>query len=181
MQSFSGVAKGARRHRIRFMRRRNHCGLTLLELCFGLAIVAVLAGLAAPGFQSSLRAGAVRSAAFEVMAGIQQTRADAIVHSRTGVWCLASAEDRCLSAGSPAGAWSSFLEGEPGHGSTHALPRGVVMRASRPTLRFWPSSLGASTGTLTICDARGLAAPRAIVISQTGRARFAAPDPAACA
>jgi type IV fimbrial biogenesis protein FimT len=181
MQSFSGVAKGTPHHRIRLMRRRYDSGVTLLELCFGLALVAILAGLAAPGFQSSLRTAAVRSAAFEVMAGIQQTRADAIVHSRTGVWCLASEGHGCLSAGSPAVAWSSFLEGEPVHGSTHALPRGVVLRASRPTLRFWPSSLGASTGTLTICDDRRLAAPRAIVISQTGRARFAAPDPAVCA
>jgi type IV fimbrial biogenesis protein FimT len=163
------------------MRRRNDSGVTLLELCFGLAIVAILAGLAAPGFQSSLRTAAVRSAAFEVMAGIQQTRADAIVHSRTGVWCLASAAYTCLSGSSPAGAWRSFLEGEPVHASTHALPRGVVLRASRAVLRFWPSSLGASTGTLTICDERRLAAPRAIVISQTGRARFAAPDPAVCA
>jgi type IV fimbrial biogenesis protein FimT len=181
MQSFSGVAAGTRRHRIRIMQRRNASGITLLELCFGLAIVAILAGLAAPGFKASLRAGAVRSAAFEVMAGIQQTRADSIVHSRTGVWCLADAADRCLSADAPADAWRSFLEGEPAHGSTHALPRGIVVRASRTTLRFWPDSLAASTGTLTICDEHGVASARAIIISQTGRARFAAPDPAVCA
>ena len=65
------------------MRTRKRCrGVTLIELCFGLAIVAVIAGLAAPGFRSSLRAAAVRSATFDLLAGLQQTRGNAILESR---------------------------------------------------------------------------------------------------
>ena len=69
----------------------------------------------------------------------------------------------------------AFLEaaGGPVDLRRHVLPAGVVLRASRTPLRFWPDSLAASTGTLTICDERGIAPPRAIVVSQGGRARFA--------
>ena len=55
----------------------------------------------------------------------------------------------------------------------HALPAGVVVRASRSPLRFWPDAQSASAGTLTICDTHGIAAPRAIVLSLSGRPRLA--------
>ena len=64
--------------------------------------------------------------------------------------------------------------------SARALPAGIVLHATRNRLDFWPGSRAASTGTLTICDARGVARPRAIVISQLGRLRVADGDDSAC-
>jgi prepilin-type N-terminal cleavage/methylation domain-containing protein len=149
-------------------------GFTLLELLFGLAIVAILAGLAAPGFLASLRATAVRAATYDLMAGLQQARANSILESRPGVLCPSDGAG-CLGANVPARGWMSFLEvaGSPVNLRRHALPAGVIVRASRTPLRFWPTSLAASPATLTICDERGVAPARAIVISQSGRARFA--------
>jgi type IV fimbrial biogenesis protein FimT len=156
-------------------------GVTLLELVCGLALVAVLAGLAAPSFRAAARATAVRSAAYELMTGLQQTRGNSIVEARPGVLCLTDAAGICLDASAPAPAWRSYLESGTGSAESgaqtvaiRALPAGVSVRGSRTRIRFWPTSLAASTGTLTICDAQGLAPPRAIVISQNGRARFAA-------
>jgi hypothetical protein len=57
----------------------------------------------------------------------------------------------------------------------------VELRATRSPLRFWPHAHAASTGTLTICDIQAIAAPRAIVISQSGRARLAPAPAEACA
>ena len=48
----------------------------------------------------------------------------------------------------------------------------MVVRSSRSPLWFSPDALGASTGTLTICDEQGVAPPRAIVLSLSGRARL---------
>ena len=165
------------------MRIRNGSrGLTLIELCFGLAVVALLAGLAVPGFRADLRAGAVRSATYELLAGLQQARAGSILEGRTGVLCLSDAAGNCLANGVPATAWQAFLEidGRPTPLSAHSLPAGVALHSSRAQLRFWPDSSAASTGTLTICDSLRIARPRAIVLSQGGRARAASAPESAC-
>lgn len=158
-----------------------------MELCLALAILALVAGLAAPGFQASLRAAAVRAATFEVLAGLQRVRASAIVESRPGSFCPADARGDCLPVRAPGNAWRITLD-EAAAGADggvdlslrQPLPRGVQLRATRSPLRFWPTSHAASTGTLTICDVRGIAAPRAIVISQTGRARLTGAAAGAC-
>jgi hypothetical protein len=108
------------------------------------------------------------------MAGLQQARADSILESRPGAVCPSDSAG-CLGANVPARAWMSFLEvgGTRRELRRHTLPAGVIVRASRTPLRFWPAALAASPATLTICDERGMAPARAIVISQSGRARFA--------
>jgi prepilin-type N-terminal cleavage/methylation domain-containing protein len=162
------------------MLERPQRGLTLIELCFGLAIIALLSGLAAPGFRATLRAAAVRAAAHELMTGLQQARAEAITASRPSVLCP-SGGGGCLAASVGAHAWQRSLEKPAEPGAVHALARGITLWATRSPVRFWPGSLSATTATLTICDDQRVATPRAIVISQTGRARFAAADFADCA
>ncbi len=159
-------------------------GITLLELCFALGLLALMAGLAAPGLRASLRAAAVRSASLELLSGLRQIRAASILEARAGAFCPSAYAPggNCLPSSIAGGAWQSFLElgeaREPVGG--RSLPRGVVLRATRSPLRFWPHAHAASTGTLTICDAQDIAAPRAIVISQSGRARLATASPGAC-
>jgi len=159
-------------------KRKGSRGVTLIELSVGLAIVATLATLAMPGFRADMRATAVRAATYELLAGLQTARAGSIVEGRTGVLCLSDAAGNCLAAGTDtagvAEAWQVFLEvdGHPFLLAAHSLPVGVVLRSSRTQLKFWPDSLAASTGTLTICDSLRVARPRAIVLSQGGRARL---------
>jgi type IV fimbrial biogenesis protein FimT len=165
------------------MRIRNgNRGVTLIELSFGLAVVALLAGLAAPGFRSALRASAVRSTSFDLLAGLQEARGSAILEARPAVLCLSDAAGNCLADDSRATAWRSYLEVDGGAVplSLRELPAGVTLRATRSPLRFWPNAISASTSTLTICDTAGVAPPRAIVLSQNGRARLANAADAAC-
>jgi len=155
-------------------KRKGSRGVTLVELCFGLGIVAILAGLAVPSMRGALRAGAVRSATLELLAGVQQTRATSILAALPATLCLSDPAGNCLRGNAPARAWSAFLD-EGGTARTldrRELPAGIVLRASRNRVEFWPYALAASTSTLTICDAQGVAPPRAIVISQTGRVRL---------
>jgi type IV fimbrial biogenesis protein FimT len=162
--------------------RRNCRGVTLVELGVSLALVALLAGLAIPGFQASHRAAAIRSATFDLLAGLQQARANSILQARTGLFCLVDAGGDCLASAQRGTAWRAFLEAGAARDflGGQNLPAGIEIRATRATLRFWPDSLSASTGTLTICDMRGFAPPRAIVISQGGRARLDQPARDAC-
>lgn len=163
-------------------RRRNfRLGFSLLELCVGLALVALLAGMAVPSFRQSLRNAAVRAAAHELMTGLQQARATAILESRPGVLCLSDAAGHCRDSES-AMAWSSYLEtgGAPRPLVARTLPAGVTLRSTRSRVRFSARALASSTATLTICDSQGVAAPRAIVLSQNARARFAVASGEAC-
>jgi type IV fimbrial biogenesis protein FimT len=163
------------------MDSRNGCrGLTLIELCACLAVVAILTGLAVPGLRTALRTAAIRAAAFEVLAGVEQARTGAIVQARPAAFCLSDLAGQCIVGNAPATAWSAFIV--TGHAplAGGALPPGAALRATRPKLTFRPDALSASTGTLTICDSRSLARPRAIIVSQTGRVRIADADPADC-
>ena len=164
------------------MRRRSfYMGVTLIELMFSVGLLGLLAGLAAPGFQASLRSAAIRSATFEVLAGLQQLRANAIVDARPGVFCPTDSAGNCVPAGADAAGWRTYIEdgGARRELGGQSLPAGVLLRASRAPLRFWPTASAASTGTLTICGGQG-AAPRAIVISQTGRPRVDTAPAADC-
>jgi prepilin-type N-terminal cleavage/methylation domain-containing protein len=174
----TGVLERGKKHdgqqNLHMRNRKGSRGVTLIELCFGLAVVAILAGLAVPSMRGVLRAGAVRSATLELLAGVQQTRATSILAARTATLCLSDQAGNCLHGNAPAGAWSAFLDDD---GNTRTLdrrelPAGIVLRASRNRLDFWPYALAASTNTLTICDSQGIAPPRTIVISQTGRVRL---------
>jgi type IV fimbrial biogenesis protein FimT len=157
-------------------------GFTLLELCVALGLVAVLACLAVPSFRTSLRVSAVRSATWELMAGLQQTRGSAVVESRPGVFCLADPAGNCRAGGGPAPAWRAYIEADPGARTLarRTLPADITVRGTRARIRFSERALVASTATLTICDSQGVAAPRAIVISQNARARLAAASDADC-
>ena len=117
------------------MRKRNGSrGVTLIELCFGLAIVAILTGLAVPSMRGALRAGAVRSATLELLAGVQQTRASSIVEARPGTLCLSDAAGDCLRGNGPASSWQAFLRGRrtaAAAGRAHpARGRGVARLAA---------------------------------------------------
>jgi type IV fimbrial biogenesis protein FimT len=157
-------------------------GFSLLELCVGLALVALLTGIAAPSFRVGLRNAAVRTAAYELMTGLQQARATAIVESRPGVFCIADAAGNCRGSAGAAASWRAFLEVDGAARTIAAgdLPAGVTLRGTRASIRFSSRALAASAATLTICDSQGVALPRAIVISQNARARFAAATTAAC-
>jgi type IV fimbrial biogenesis protein FimT len=169
-------------HNVSMRTRKGSRGVTLIELLFGLAVVAILAGTAAPGMRSTLRAAAVRSATFELLAGLQQARANAIVEAHPGLLCPIDAAGRCAAAGVPSPGWRAFVEwnGVTRPLAEHTLPDGVQLRATRSPIRFSPTALSASTSTLTICDARGVATPRAIVINQNGRARLDTQTDATC-
>ena len=157
-------------------------GHTLIELCLGVTLMAVLAGLAVPGFRASLRAAAVRSATLELAAGLQHARSASILEARTVLFCLSDSTGKCLAGMDSSIAWSAWLEvdGRSVALGGGALPRGITLHATRPRLNFWPDARASSTGTLTICDAQGIARPRAIVLSQVGRIRFVDATDAAC-
>lgn len=55
-----------------------HSGFSLIELLIGIAILAILAGLAMPSFQAWLQNTQIRNAAESIQNGLQRARAEAV-------------------------------------------------------------------------------------------------------
>ena len=141
-----GSPTGPGRNRIPAMRTRNGCrGVTLIELCFGLAIVAVARrpGCARLSVEPAGRRGSLRHlrAAGRPAADARQRPSS---KSRPVDLCPSDAAGNCLAAGAPAPYWRASLETGGARVAQHAAmrcPPGVVVRASRSPLRFWPDAL----------------------------------------
>ena len=88
------------------MRSLRQNGFTLIEMMIALAIVAVMAGMAGPSFQTAINTNRIASAANELSAAVQLTRSEAIRSNRSAVLCRSDDLSTCT-AGS--GAWKGWI------------------------------------------------------------------------
>lgn len=63
---------------VRWPVQRRHAGATLIELMIGIAIVAMLVGIALPNFITWIQNTQIRTAADALLSGLQITRAEAV-------------------------------------------------------------------------------------------------------
>ena len=159
-------------------------GLTIPELLAVLAIVAILASLATPGFRELRRSAALSASVNQMVGALHFARSAAILRGIPTVFCLSADGARCMERGdTPARGWLVFHDSQPGWdvqmGSgyellrVHRLPRGLDATGTRTAVTFWPVSRAGTTSTFTICPADRSHHGRAIVVSRTGRPRVA--------
>lgn len=93
-------------------------GFTLIEMMISVAILAILLGLAAPGFQTFIQNTSIRTTAESVQAGLQLARAEALRrNARVSFWLVNGTDASCarsaagtswvVSVDDPAGACNS--------------------------------------------------------------------------
>jgi type IV fimbrial biogenesis protein FimT len=160
-------------------RRRCASGHTLVELLFVLVVAGTLSTFAVPTFRE-LSADARRDARVAELRGtLLLARAEAVARGRAVRVCATSNAGDCAGEG----AWSSGWAARVDDGPVLAVAgpqAGTSVLVSRPSLDFQPSGIAASTATLTVCDARGARAARALVVSRTGRVRTLGADGLRC-
>ncbi len=153
-------------------------GHTLIEILIALAVLAVLAGAAAPAF-TTFWLDARRDA-----------RVSAISHAAHSARQLAAARGISLSlCGSNDGLhcsgerdWSAGIllaaaDGEALRSIAGAIGAGTTqVRSNRTSLEFQPAARYATTATIVVCDRRGSAAARAVIVSRSGRPRVSSRD-----
>ena len=128
------------------MSRRQVAGFTLIELMVTIAVVAILAAIALPSFQSSLRSNRVATTTNEMIASLSLARSEAIRNNGGSAVCPSNSGTAC------AGNWSDgWLVWADANGNS-ALDAGeTVLRYSRGNPKLTVNNTG---GTVAF-DSRG--------------------------
>lgn len=171
-------------------RQRRQRGFTLIEQIMVLAIMAALAGAAAPPMHALLGRNRMQSAQMELMAGLQHARGMAVQTGARMVFCPTRDNNRCSGEAQWDGGWLLGIDrdrdnqpdGAPlrvGGGQARVVIRST---AGRRHVAFQPD--GSSPGSnlsLVICEAGGSGSPLSVVVSNSGRVRGANATPAQAA
>lgn len=158
-------------------------GISLVELVSTLAIVLLMGSLVAPAFRDQLMTARMTAQVNGLVHGAHLARAEALRRGRDVVLCPSADGRQC----GPAATWGNgFLvfvnldrdsppRVDPGEAILHtgAAFRSGSIAANRNAFVFRPPGRRSVNGTITVCDRRGPAAARAVIVSYTGRPRTA--------
>ncbi|HKU15918.1 MAG TPA: GspH/FimT family protein [Steroidobacteraceae bacterium] len=162
-------------------------GVTLVELLTTLTVLVVLATVAAPTF-TSLRLDARRTTAVNgFVHSVFLARSESIKRGEIVTVCRSSDGQQCNPvAGDWSTGWIVFVnldrDDPPLRDPAEPLiigvagPAGTRITSNRASYSFRPATQGVVNGTLVVCDTRGSAHARAVIISHTGRPRVAQRD-----
>ena len=161
-------------------------GHTLTELLTVFGVVAIIAAAAVPAFTNLLLDSRRNAAVTTAMHAVNLARQLAAIRGESIRLCGTRDERECSGRTD----WSTgLLLVNDGDGLRRNLPLATAshaprIRANRAAVSFEGGSGFASPATVTICDRRGAAAARALIISRSGRPRVSERDasdrPLAC-
>lgn len=170
--------------------RRRYTGVTLIELLIVISIIAVLATIATPTLGNFRQAGASRSARSALAVAINQARISAATHRKTVVVCPSADQSSCDRSTRWQDGWLVYFDdnrdnqhddNETVIAASQAQARGLAMLSSSGRYRIRYQADGTSDGsnlTITVCDRRGPAEARSLVINNSGRLRSGTPTAA---
>ena len=175
------------------MSRRIPAGFTLLELVVILVIAAVLVGVATAAVGDGLEAARAADARARLLASLSLAAHRAALSGYHGVACSSLDGASCSGSVDWTPGWIVFLDADgdgvrdPGEApldTAPALAGQVRLRSTVGRTRVVFQGNGGNAGsniTYTLCDGRGPAQARSLVISNAGRMRDAPAEAAAAA
>lgn len=107
--------------------KSKHLGFSLVELMIGVAILAILAGLAIPNFQTWIRNSQIRNAAESITNGLQRARAEAVARNTNVAFALGADSSWTINVVTPASVIEQRLSTEGSKNVTRTeLPAGAT-------------------------------------------------------
>jgi len=169
-------------------------GQTLVELAVTLAVAATLATGTLASFRPLQRQVRMTAAANALVHGAHVARQAALVRGTEVVLCRSADGRQCNHSGDWSGGFIVFANDDgdspPRVDAGEAILEaaapfaGGSIGANRSFFVFRPPGRRSVNGTLWLCDDRGLAAARVVVVSYSGRPRVApareSPTPVGC-
>lgn len=164
-------------------------GFTLIELIISLTVTGLLAGVALPAFLSARYAANSATAQSSLLSSLLQASHKAALHSTRTTICPSAEGLRCTTGFDWSAGWIAFLdnnanrEREPDERLIHhqgALENVRLLSSSGRTRIVFQGNGGnaGSNVTFTLCDRRGAAKARTLVISNSGSLRQGVADSA---
>lgn len=158
-------------------------GFSLYELLLTLSLIAVLAGLALPSFGAIAARSRMSAEINALFHAVHLARKESIMRRRTVSICAAAGGSACSGSRDWTTGWIMFEnldgDGPPQRDSgepllqVHQPNPAVRITANRSSFTLRATQRRATNGTIVVCDEAGRTAPRALVISYTGRPRVA--------
>lgn len=141
------------------MKRTSQHGFTLIELLVAVTLIAILLGLAAPGFREFTRNNRVTAAQNDLVTALNLARSESVRRSRPVSVCATADGANCADAASWVSGWLVFTDGAGGDvgvvdGSDEILQQWtgpgsqVTVSADQPYVQYLPT--GTSAGPLTV-------------------------------
>ena len=158
-------------------------GLTLIELLVVLAVALVLFGVAVPSFSSGLEAARASNARSALLASLVTASNHAAIAGVRGVLCPSADGAHCDTTPDWSRGWIVFLDvnasrelegGERVLRVVPALAGKVRLRTTSGRTRIVFQGNGGNAGsnaTFTLCDGRGPAKARALIMANAGTLR----------
>ena len=157
-------------------------GFTLVETMASLAVLAIILGLALPGFRGTLERHRVASAMHLVSAQLAQARNTAITRRSPVSVCPSRGDGRCLGLADWSGGWLVYLDPERTDQPAgvervlrdvrHPVHESIQISATdgRQLLRYQPDGRsGGHNLTLRVCSAGRLHGE--VIVNNVGRTR----------
>ncbi|MDH4107881.1 MAG: GspH/FimT family pseudopilin [Gammaproteobacteria bacterium] len=168
---------------------------SLFELLMTLALAAIVFGLGLPSLGALVADQRLRAETDALFHAIHRARQESIVRRRVVTICASRDGRACDPDADWSAGWIVFANrdraalGERRDDETliqaHAADDTVLLQSNRASFSFRSTHERATNGTVIVCDRRGRAVARAVVVSYTGRPRVARADsrgqPYACA
>lgn len=166
-----------------------HAGFTLLELLTILLLLAIVAAVAVPGWQRLMADNRLNVTANTLVLSLQRARSEALKRNAVVFVCAGDGHTGCRDPGDWSQGWLISIDADSNGRadrdepviSESSIQGNTVVRASRRSanvaFRYDGRSPGSNT-TWILCDPRGSARPRQIVLSNEGRIRTAHGDQA---
>ncbi len=163
-------------------------GFTITEVLVALGISSILLTSAVPGFQSMLLNSRRAAAINDLVTSIQLARAESLKRRGVVTVCPSSDGVTCSGGVDWSSGWLVYANRDQLYSGTEPDTGETVLRytsngdtgvrvaaGGRSHFSFRAFDINSDNGTITLCDARGLASAaerRAIIISTTGRPRL---------
>ncbi|MCB1986530.1 MAG: GspH/FimT family pseudopilin [Burkholderiales bacterium] len=158
-------------------------GFTVIELLVTLSVAGILLAVAAPSYREFVQESRISAQSNSILSSIMLTKSEAIKRNSPATICPSTSGTACTGGTIWSNGWIVFADansdgvvdaGEEIIQVGAAFPDGNTLQTGPGDLRVTFSANGFSMGfnsTFSLCDGRGAAHSRALILSNQGRMR----------